>query len=87
MRRWASSISGSIRSACRLIKRDEISARTVSNLNRSSTSVHKVSFDFCIFQALFPFAFACVQNYALSKMPFQQLMISLKEIIIFKAVV
>ena len=39
MRRWAASISSSILSAGRLIKRDELSARSASNLNRSSDSV------------------------------------------------
>ena len=43
MRRWAPSISLSIWSAGRLTKRDEISARSVSNLNRSSNSVYEVS--------------------------------------------
>ena len=45
MRRWASSISLSIRSAGRLTKTQTVSASNVSNLNRSSNSVCMVSID------------------------------------------
>ena len=54
MRRWAPAISPFIWSAGRLTRRAEVSARSVSNLNRSSGSVYVVSIDPCICEALRP---------------------------------